>query len=139
MGRNNARSMLEGSKFMVNNLPSEILEQNRSITDNYNKLLTERVHHLVAKPNKWNHTQEKLPQKGDIVIFILNDSSTGDEWKLGRISEMNETKAKIVYSRKCERTNTLKLNTVERSLRDISVIISESKIPMNSEEYRRQL
>ena len=139
MGRNDARSMLEGSKFVVNNLPSEILEQNRSITDNYHKLLTERIHHLVLKPNKWNQTQEKLPEKGDIVLFILNDSSTGDEWKLGRILETGETKAKIVYSRKCERTNTLKLNTVERSLRDVSVIVSESEIPMNSEQYRRQL
>ena len=139
MGRNNARTMMEGAHFTVNHLPSEILHRNREITENFYCLLTERVHHLIMKPNKWNHTQENIPKVNDVVLFILNDSATGLEWRIGRVTEVEETKAKITYAKKCERTDTIKKNVVEQGFRSISIILAEDEIPLNSTDYLQQL
>ena len=119
-----------GSKFTFGNMPSEVMDRNREVTENFYRLLVSRVHHLVMKPNKWNTTDPRTLEVNDLV--------TGDQWKIGRVTAVTDTKASIAYSRQHEKSRVLKIGVVERSFRQIAILASEGEVFLNSNEFRTQ-
>ena len=69
----------------------------------------------------------------------MNDSSTGKEWKLGRVIEVNDRKVKVMYTKNADFGNVPSIKFVERSVRDISILVSESDTPLNTPEYLSNL
>ena len=101
------------------------------------KLLTERVHQLMLKPNKWNSKDDRKPKVDDIVIFVYNDPSTGKEWKLARVIEVLERRVKLVYAKRVNKDDIPVLKILERSYRDVSVILSQEEFALNTNDYRK--
>ena len=63
------------------------------------------------------------------------DEETGYQWKLGRVIETNDRTAKIVHNKYKGKDRTPSLKILTRSFRDISLIMSEADVPLNSNEY----
>ena len=62
----------------------------------------------------------------------------GKEWKIARILEVQERKVKLLYTRRKNQEDIPVLKILERSHRDISIILSQDEISINSDEYRKE-
>ena len=62
LGRNNLRAMHINTKIDEPLIPSDLLRHNRKIMKTFYGLMMDRVHHLVLKPNKWNHNDDRPPR-----------------------------------------------------------------------------
>jgi hypothetical protein len=142
LGRNNSRS-LEGSMVLINRaLPTEILERNRKITTAFYQIMIDRIHHLLARPPKWNHPTDLKLKPKDIVLFVFKDgnvNSEGKVWKLGKVVTAEETKATITYPMNSTGLTVPEWNTTERSKRDIVLVLSETDEYLNSTQYFQQI
>ena len=138
LGRNNHRS-LEGSIKMNNAaLPSDLLDRNRRITSAFLQILVDRIHHFHHKPDKWLKSADKPPKVDDIVLFVVGDGNVvahGKVWKLGRLVQVGETRVRIMYPNKSKPDKIPTWKFVERNWREISVLLSEDELYMNSNEY----
>jgi len=134
LGRNNYRS-LEGNGFdleMSSNF-TQILDRNRSIYQQWYQSFIHNVHLLNLRPNKWLKSS-RLPLINDLVVFVYNDSNHGKEpinWKLGKIVKIVGNKVSVSYS---VRTTGIE-QTLERSLRDISIIYSVGEFLINTQDH----
>ena len=98
----------------------------------------DRNHFLSLKKNKWLSTDNRLPQVDDIVLFLFSDNpaiTDADAWKLGRVVEVMATRCRIMYPSKSKRLEIPKRKFVERSFRDIVILLGEKDIHLNSSEY----
>ena len=102
------------------------------------KLLVERVHQLSLKPNKWNEKDSRKPRVDDIVLFVYVEDAKGKDWKLGRIIEVQERRVKVLYSKRNHKDDMPVLKIIERSHRDISILLSQDELAVNSENYRKK-
>merc|ERR1711980_43770 len=93
------------------------------------------IHDLMLKPReKQNNEDDAKVKVNDIVLFLSNETSTEKDWKLGRVIETDGRKARIYYIKK-NKENLPLMGIAYRSLRDISLILSEDEVGFNSEEY----
>ena len=134
MGRNNCRS-LEGAgvKLEMSSNFTRILERNRDIYKCWFKIFMDNVHMLGLRPKKWVKTS-RLPVIDDIVLFVFNDSQFSKdsiEWKLGRIVSVGTRKVTILYSNGMAQS----MVSVERSIRDISIVYSVGELMINTQEH----
>ena len=139
MGRNNSRSLHMGISLKDQTLPSDLLERGRKTMELYYKLMLERVFELTMGPDKWKGKKVTQPKVDDIVLFVLTDGATGKEWKLGRVTQVEDRKVTIIHfgSQKEGGIQSMKIST--RSFRDIAVIVQEDEVPLNSNEYLEML
>ena len=139
VGRNNNRSLQGSIEFTNSALPTDILNRNRKVTCAFLKLIMERVHQLVTSwKGTWKKSDERLPVSGDIVLFRFSDNDAqkdSDQWKLGRVISVTDTRSKIMYPSKSGRLQIPKSKFVERSHRDVVIICSENDPDLNSKEY----
>jgi len=135
LGRNNSRSVGINVKLEDSALPSNILDENRKISSTFYNLLMGRIHELMLKPKERPNNGNDLKVKvDDIVLFLSNETSTEKDWKLGRVVETDGRKARIYYMKK-SKENLPIMGIAYRSLRDISLILSEDEVGFNSKEY----
>ena len=139
VGRNNNRS-LEGSvEFTSTALPTDILNRNRKVTCAFLKLIMQRVHQLITSwKGDWKKSDERLPISGDIVLFKFSDTESlreSEQWRLGRVISVTDTRCKVMYPSKTDRLQIPKSKFVERSHRDVVIIVSETDPDLNSNEY----
>ena len=138
LGRNNQRS-LEGSIKMENvALPSDILNRNRKITSACLQILIDRIHHFYHKPSKWLNSSEDPPKVDDLVLFVSDDgnmTTKGKTWKLGRVVYVSDRHVRVMYPNKSKLNQIPTWKFVRRDWREISIILSEGDVYLNSNEY----
>lgn len=138
LGRNNSRSLEGNITFTTHALPSDILDRNRSITSAYYQILIDRVHHLISRPSKWCTTSQVPPKVNDIVVFVTKDgnvAANGKVWKLGRVIKVSKSNVTVMYPTKTLTKTIPTWKFVDRNWREISIIMSEKDIPVNSNDY----
>ena len=138
LGRNNNRSLVGSIRIENSALPSDILDRNREITAAFLQILVDRIHHFQHRPDKWLTTDEKPPKVDDIVLFVTKDgniTTSGKEWKLGRIVHVTERQVRIMYPNKTTPEQIPTWKFVQRNWREVSVILSERDLYTNSNEY----
>ncbi len=163
LGRNNRRC-LQGP-VMINNLHSDILDQNQAITRLCLVLLFEHTHRFIPKP-KWARSADQLVQVGDVVLFIKAESPTGKvsehRMQMGIVSEVlssgadeamerealttlevDPTAPRVRYRAKIEYVNAASPNQVKmyvvRSIRQLVVIHYTDELDPNTQEYHEAL
>ena len=142
LGRNNQRSLsgaicLDATSGMTN-----LLDLNRKIQRTWYQMLIDRMHHLIPAPRKWLHSD--IPKVGDVVSFIYLDNlrSTNNAcWKVGRIVEVSPSKRKVTISfpDRSVPNKIPKLRIITRSLREISIIYSDSDFPVNTNQHHKSI
>ena len=139
MGRNNMRSIGIKTEILDPVVPSKILDQNRKITEAFYKLLMERIHELVLKPEKWSKSSERKLEVNDIVMFQLGDGDVSEDWRLGRIINVRERSASVLYIKKTEVGKAPTIGILDRPIRKISIIYADGEIDLNTDEHRRKI
>ena len=133
LGQNNSRS-LEGNGIdldMSSNF-TKILDQNRSIYQQWYQTFIDNVHLLNLRLNKWLKSG-RLPLNGDIVLFVFNHGNCAKEsicWKLGKVVDVLGTKVTLRYSIRTKAEQTL-----VRSVRDISIVYSVGEMLRNTVDH----
>ena len=135
MGRNNYRSLHTSCKFADPTIPSQLLEKSRKIMSTFFQTLIDSLHHFQVKPSKWGTTSKRIPKVDDIVLFKYCESNSGLDWKLGRVVQVDQRNAQIMYSLKTDKKSIPTMKFLKRSFRDVVIIFSEAEIYQNSEEY----
>ena len=142
LGRNNFRSLSGPIKLTGGIGLTELLDKNRKVQQTWYQMLLDRLHHLILKPNKWQHSD--IPLVDDIVLFIYLDGQKSKNqavWKLGRVIRVDPSKRKVIiaFPDRIAADKIPKLRTIGRSLREISVIFSAQEIPINTLEHFQSL
>ena len=140
LGRANNRAIEGPITLSENSTPIQLLHRIRDIQSYWYELLLDRIHHLVPRSNKWSHTD--AVQSDDIVIFRFKDNASSklETWKIGKVIELQNDGRKllIAYPRTNPAGKTV-LSSVLRSPRDVSVISAATDLPLNSEEFFKQI
>ena len=66
-----------------------------------------------------------LPFLDDIVLFVFNDFEYGKggmDWRLGKITAVKGTQVSVTYSVRGSKAKVPPMHTVQRSVRDISIL-----------------
>ena len=142
LGRNNNRS-LEESGITVDLNPNftRILDRNRSVYQDWLQMFIDNIHFLTLKPDIWRNSS-RLPIIDDIVVFVYNDSGQGKEsvsWKLGRVVNVKDRKVSISFLGGEGSTPNRRLHTLERSIRDVSIIFSVDEFMINTVDHYKEL
>ena len=142
LGRNNNRS-LEGSGITVDLNPNftRILDRNRSVYQDWLQMFIDNIHFLTLKPDIWRNSS-RLPIIDDIVVFVYNDSGQGKEsvsWKLGRVVNVKDRKVSISFLGGEGSAPNRRLHTLERSIRDVSIIFSADEFMINTVDHYKEL
>ena len=142
LGRNNNRS-LDGSGVRVELNPNltRILENNRNVYNTWLQLFIDNIHFLTLKPDIWRNSS-RLPIIDDIVLFVYSDSGQGKEsitWKLGKVVEVMPRKVKIQFSKREGNLEISKLCTLDRSIRDISILFSSDEFLINTSDHFQEI
>jgi hypothetical protein len=135
MGRNNFRSLQGAGRLLDPTVPSELLDRNRKIMSMFFEIMVDRLHHLQTKPNKWSSSSPRQPVVDDIVVFKFNESNSVCDWKLGRVVSVEPRKVSIAYTTKLDPKSIPVLKFLERSPRDVVIVLSEKEMAVNSSEY----
>ena len=134
LGRNNHRS-LEGNGIdldMTANF-TKLLHRNRSIYQHWYQSFIENVHLLSLRPNKWLKSS-RLPLVNDLVVFVYNDSNHAKDsinWRLGKVVKVVGNKVSLKHFIKATGVE----QTLERSLRDVSIIYSVGELLINTRDH----
>ena len=79
-----------------------------------------------------------MPIAGDIVLFRFSDNEyvrESEQWRPGRVILVTDTRCKVMYPSKTDRLQISMSKFVERSHRDVVIIVSENNPDLNSNEY----
>lgn len=101
----------------------------------------DNIHMLTLKPDKWSKSTD-LPNIGDVVLFVFNDSSYSKSdvlWKLGKVSEVKPRKITVKYFVKTDGKGLSIMNEVVRNPRDVSIIYSIDQLCMNTKDHHKKL
>ena len=77
----------------------------------------------------------RLPILDDIVLFVFNDSEYGKrgmDWRLGRITAVKGTQVSVTYSLRGSKVKVPPMHTVQRSVRDVSILYSTGDLLVNT-------
>ena len=69
------------------------------------------------------------------MIFKFNETNSQLDWKLGRVVEVFDRKAKIMYNAKAHVDAIPTKMFLHRCFRDIVILFSENEIFVNSNQY----
>ena len=119
-------------------IPSKMLEQNRKVSEAFYGLLMERVHELVLRPDKWSRGSHEDVKENDIVMFLFNDSDSGEDWRLGRVINV-EKMAVSIYVKKNEHGRSPVIGIVERPKRKVYIVHSEDEIDLNTKAHKNRI
>ena len=92
---------------------------------------------LDLRPNKWLKNS-RLPLLDDIVLFVFNDSEYGKggmDWQLGKITAVKGIQVSVTYSVRGAKAKVPPMHTVQRSVRDVSILYSAGDLIVNMREH----
>ena len=138
LGRNNFRSLSGSISLTGGSGWDNLLAINRKAQVTWYQMLLDRLHQLMLKPNKW--LKSDSPNVDDIVLFIYLDSLRSKDqavWKIGKIISIHPSgrKVTIAFPDKTSPDKIPKLRTINRSIREISVIYSVKDFPVHTHEH----
>ena len=130
LGRNNYRSLDDGF-VLDSSTETQLLESNRKIQTVWYQIMLDRLHHLIPKCKKWLKT-DKI-EKGDIVVFVHNDSGIMKRWSwsLGKVDSVTDRNLTLEYFGPGKKRKLY----VPRNPRQVAKIHSADDIPVNTVEY----
>ena len=105
------------------------------------QLFIDNIHFLTLKPDIWRNSS-RLPIIDDIVLFVYSDSGQGKEsitWKLGKVVEVMPRKVKIQFSKREGNLEISRLCTLDRSIRDISILFSSDEFLINTSDHFQEI
>ena len=142
LGRNNNRSLHEGG-MDVDLAPNlvRLLDRNRQIYHVWYQLFIDEIHNINLRPDKWKKSSP-LPAEGDVVLFVMNDSSYmkgGRQWKIGRVTKMEKRSVTIQYVNISNKSRKPTTHTIQRNPRDITVVVALEDLYTNSKQYFQKL
>ena len=136
LGRNNQRC-LEGHITLSKGVDSEhLLRKIQNISKTWYLIFTERIHHLIPRPSKWNKSDDI--RVGDICLFMYNENPGlgKNTWKLGRVQTIpKKNKVILAFPGPTLANGVTMMKTLTRNPRDISIISAAGDIDMNSRKY----
>ena len=92
---------------------------------------------LDLRPNKWLKNN-RLPVLEDILLFVFNDSKYGKggmDLRLGKITAVKGTQVSVTYSLRGSNAKVPPMHTVQRSVRDVSILYSTGDLLVNTREH----
>ena len=131
----NPNRILDTSVSVINSR-CKMLEVVQNTQDYLHEVLLNHIHRFIPYHN--HQFRDKIPDPGDIVLFIHVDSSRARnrDWKFGRIVENyvdgNPGKVRIIYRNANETT----FHETTRNLKDVCLISTLDEISFNTEEHR---
>lgn len=139
LGRNNQRSLTDWVKITAGSDSERLVRKNREILETWYTIFLDRLHHLMPRPPKWNRTD---PVSVDDVVLFLFSENVGnkiDNWKIGKVKRV--VKPNEVEIEFCVVNDKGKVSkrTLQRSPRNLSVIIAANELSINSHEYFKKL
>ena len=140
LGRNNFRSLAgEGIEVELSPNLTRLLERNRKLYQTWYQLFIDEIQDLNLRPPKWCRSS-RLPEVGDTVIFVLNETTYSKEdrqWKLGRVVEASCQSVTVKYFVNMSKASKLSPRTIVRNPRDVAILFSTRDLFPNSTEYFR--
>ena len=113
-------------------LPSDILERNRTVAETFYKLMLERVHELVIRPPKWGTEDSPMPELDDVVLFVYSDAPMAEEWKLGRVVDIQGNNVCLSYVKTPVSDGPDTMGRAVRNGRQVSIIVKNNECDLNS-------
>ena len=134
LGKNNERST-EGP-FKLDGVKSRLLEKIKTIESCWYQLFISKVHTLIPRP-KW-HKSSRMPEVGDVCLFVMDDSQlkTENVWHYGRVIEVYPHGKKERVSLEYTVGESWHKKKLERNVRDVSIIFSETELIYNSAAHQ---
>ena len=141
LGRNNFRSLSGPISLTGGSGMDDLLQANRDIQKTWYQMFLDRLHHLILKPRKW--LVSDIPNVDDIVLFIYLDGQKSKNeavWKIGKIIKIHSSNRKvtIAFPARVSPTRLPTLRTINRGIREISVIFSVKDLAINTTEHYRK-
>ena len=138
LGRNNNRSLHEaGMEVELTPNLVRLLDRNRQIYYVWYQLFIDEIHNINLRPDKWKKSSP-LPAVGDVVLFVMNDSSYvkgGRQWRIGRITGVEKRSVTIQYVNVSTKSRKPTTHTVQRNPRDITIVVALEDLYTNSKQY----
>ena len=72
-------------------------------------------------------------------MFQLGDGDVSEDWRLGRIINVRERSASVLYIKKTEAGKAPTIGILDRPIRKISIIYADGEIDLNTDEHRRKI
>ena len=140
LGRNNNRT-IEGWISLAKGADLEhLMRKNEAILNTWYSIFTQRLHHLIPRPEKWGKTD---PIKiGDVVLFLFSETPgvKSDKWKLGVVKAIPKSNSiEIEYIINPNRNSIPTKSTLRRCPRDICIIAAADELPLGSNQYFEQI
>ena len=140
LGRNNNRT-IEGWMSLAKGADLEhLMRKNEAILNTWYSIFTQRLHHLIPRPEKWGKTD---PIKiGDVVLFLFSETPglKSDQWKLGIVKAIPKSNSiEIEYIINPNRNSIPTKSTLRRCPRDICIIAAADELPLGSNQYVEQI
>jgi hypothetical protein len=136
LGRNNFRALgLDG--FRLERNFQKILDSNCRIFHQWYQLFLARFHLFAIRPSKWATTDFRLPETGDIVLFLISDSGQGktkETWKVGVVVE-NRGTAVVLECVMFSPGQVASKRRFTRSSRDVTILFAPDEFAVNSLSY----
>lgn len=100
------------------------------------------IHLFALRPSLWPHT-DKLPEVGDIVIFVHKEDvlagRKGADWKLAKVVQVEERRLELEYTVGTKRSGEISKRKVWRNPRDVAIIMTPEELAINSLKYFSRL
>ena len=134
LGRNNNRAM--SGWFSLNSGVDyqSLVRKNKEILKFWYSIFLEHIHLLIPRPNKWLRTDEV--QVNDVVLFLFSESpsSKAEKWRLGIVREVKKKNSLLI-----EYSDGIHKRTLTRSPRDLSIIVANGELEVNTTDYFKSL
>ena len=72
------------------------------------------------------------------MLFVFNDSEYGKggmDWRLGKITAVKGTQISVTYSVRGSKAKVPPMHTVQRSVREVSILYSMGDLLVNTREH----
>ena len=72
------------------------------------------------------------------MLFVFNDSEYGKggmDWRLGKITAVKGTQISVTYSVRGSKAKVPPMHTVQRSVREVSILYSIGDLLVNTREH----
>ena len=134
LGRNNYRAMSGWFSLQSGVDYQSLMRKNKEILSYWYTIFLEHIHFLIPRPNKWLRTD--TIQIDDIVLFLFceSPSSKTEKWRLGIVREIIKKNSLLI-----EYSDGKQKKTLTRSPRDLSIIVANGELEVNTVEYFKSI